>query len=121
MGTCTKLGLQSLKFSRLRTPLSELMDTDGTVTSSQEHMMRITEDFYAALFAKDQTDHSEYLKLTKMAEPFLKSCSTQESSNLIRPVSRGELIRALKDAPKGKAAGPDQIIVDIYKALNRCC
>ncbi|KAJ9080630.1 hypothetical protein DSO57_1022903 [Entomophthora muscae] len=105
--------MAELKFTKLRTNILELYDKAGNPVDEPKEMAKITTTFYRNIFAGNKTDSTSKESLFNIARPCLNRCFLQDAFALTKPIIKGEVLRALKEAPKGKAPGPDAIPVDI--------
>lgn len=76
------------------------------------------EGFYTELYQEKPTDKDAQKTLLWLAAPALNKASEKEGEALIVTISGGKK-HALKDAPKRKTSGPDDILVEIYKATAK--
>ncbi|KAJ9062431.1 hypothetical protein DSO57_1010887 [Entomophthora muscae] len=81
-------------------------------------MRSLAKTFYTTLLKKTTTDRKVSQDLIAIASPKLTICGNNQANNLVGRKLEGEVLRALKEAPKGKTAGPDSIPVDVYRALK---
>ncbi|KAJ9077083.1 hypothetical protein DSO57_1020064 [Entomophthora muscae] len=81
-------------------------------------MAEITANFYRKLFAASKTNTKSKKEEFNLVRSQLNRCFLKKALDLVKPISKGKVLRALKEAPKGNSPGPDAIPVDIYKHLS---
>ncbi|KAJ9073947.1 hypothetical protein DSO57_1011165 [Entomophthora muscae] len=57
-------------------------------------------------------------ELRAIASPSLARCSTKAQADLVKTITLKEVRATLKEAPKGKAPGPDNLPVEVYRLLQ---
>ncbi|KAJ9069797.1 hypothetical protein DSO57_1014910 [Entomophthora muscae] len=97
LGSTAKGGLAKLKFAKLQTSIIEILDRNEILTSEKKEMVAIATEFYMGLFAKSRT--------CKQAK---------EATQLTQPITKGEVQRALKEAPK------DILCEELVALFNHC-
>ncbi|KAJ9081790.1 hypothetical protein DSO57_1011139 [Entomophthora muscae] len=118
MGTSSQKALQRLKGQRSHTAMTEVKRDNRTMATEEEEIRKEVELFYTSLYTLAQVDMTAAEELRPMAPSSLERCSTEEQMDLVRTITLKEVRATLKEAPKGKAPGPDNLPVEVYRLLQ---
>lgn len=103
------------KLHASHTPLSELRDEAGNITSGKEGVMKVVVDYYSSLYSPKPTD-------TDMADKFLSGiANTLDPAGKVKmdaPLTVEELLSAAKSFRPGKTPGSDGLPAELYVALG---
>ena len=75
---------------------------NGTIIMEKEKVLERWKEYICELFEDNRPP--EYL------------VTRREKENL--PILKGEIVKAIKSKPKGKAAGPDEVYIELIQALD---
>eukprot|EP00061_Rhincodon_typus_P012970 g39045.t1 len=110
--TCSRFFFQ--KVHKESSVLSSLMEEDGSVTSSQSDILRISKSFYARLYDTKPTDSAASQSFLASITEVLDD-STWE--RLDQSLSLDELTKALESSEKNKTPRSDGLLAQLYSAL----
>ncbi|KAJ9054671.1 hypothetical protein DSO57_1011673 [Entomophthora muscae] len=85
------------------------------MATEEEKISKEVEEFYTSLYTPAQVDIAAEEELWTKAAPSLARCSTEAQADLVRTITLKEVRATLKKAPKGKAPGPDNLLVEVYR------
>ncbi|KAJ9087173.1 hypothetical protein DSO57_1035785 [Entomophthora muscae] len=88
------------------------------MATEEEEIRKEVELFYTSLYTPAQVDMAAAEALQAIASPSLASCSTEAQADLVRTITLKEVRATLKEAPKGKAPGPGNLPVEVYRLLQ---
>ncbi|KAJ9077389.1 hypothetical protein DSO57_1017184 [Entomophthora muscae] len=88
------------------------------MVTEEEEIRKEVELFYTSLYTPAQVDMAAAEELQEIASPSLARCSTKAQADLVRSITLKEIRATLKEAPKGKAPGPDNLPVEVYRLLQ---
>ncbi|KAJ9071956.1 hypothetical protein DSO57_1032171 [Entomophthora muscae] len=88
------------------------------MATEEEEIRKEVELFYTSLYTPAQVDMVAAEELWAIASPSLARCSSEEQADLVRTITLKEVRANLKEAPKGKAPGPDNLLVEVYRLFQ---
>eukprot|EP00061_Rhincodon_typus_P007334 g28934.t1 len=94
--------------------LSSLKEEDGSATSSQADILRISKSFYAELCNMKPTDS---MASQSFLSPIKEVLDNSMRERLDQPLSQDELTKALKSLEKNKTPGSNSLLAELYSAL----
>eukprot|EP00061_Rhincodon_typus_P007785 g29817.t1 len=104
------------KVHRESSVLCSLKEKDGSVTSPQSGILRISKSFYTRLYDPKPTDSTASQSfLSSIRDLWILEDSTVE--RLDQPISLGELTKALESFEKNKTPGSDGLPAELYSAV----
>ncbi|KAJ9067557.1 hypothetical protein DSO57_1037950 [Entomophthora muscae] len=118
MGTSSRKALQHMKGQRSCTAMTEVKRDNRTMTTEEEEIRKEVELFYTSLYTPAQVDMTAAEELWAIAAPSLATCSAEAQADLVKTITLKDFRGALKEAPKGKAPGSDNLPVEVYRLLQ---
>ena len=92
----------------------ELQDTDGTIKSETNDLIRITHAYYTKLYSSTQTNKIKQQQLLKNIKKTIKASDRQK---LDTPLEGKETEDAVFQQADNKSPGPDGVTAEFYKAF----
>ena len=76
-----------------------------------DDLLQVASDFYKKLYTETEIDLEASEEILKAVKP---SVTQEENTNLLQPITAGEILLAIECAPKDKSPGPDSIPSEIW-------
>ncbi|KAJ9061999.1 hypothetical protein DSO57_1015239 [Entomophthora muscae] len=118
MGTSPRKALDHLKVTHSHTAMTEVRRDNKSMSIEKGEIKREVEDFYTSLYSPDTVDMCAAEALCNIASPVIIKCGEEDKKDLVAQITLKEVKATLKEAPKGKAPGPDNLPVEVYRSLK---
>ncbi|KAJ9083722.1 hypothetical protein DSO57_1031814 [Entomophthora muscae] len=118
MSTSSHKALDHLKVTCSCTAMTEVRRDNGSIATEEGEIKREVEDLYTSLYSLDTVDIHAAETLRNIAASTIIKCGEEDKKDLMAQITLKEVKVTLKDAPKGKAPGPGNLPVEVYRLLQ---
>lgn len=120
---CSSGLARAIRQKHIRSHIQQVTQKDGARAIKIEEIAETFRAYYADLYNLEKlSDKEREIKRNQVEEYItnygLHRLSLEQTLELENPITREELVKALKATPKGKAPGPDGFGAEYYKAFQ---
>ncbi|KAJ9060251.1 hypothetical protein DSO57_1032858 [Entomophthora muscae] len=101
MGITSRKAIEHLKFTKCRTALTEVEDSDGNITSDPDTIKEEVCKFYSNLYSYTEVSMDAGDKLVQMAHSELKQCTAKEAEICVVQSQTTKYAPHSRNHPKG--------------------